>query len=847
MSLPVSAAWRAAARQARDVRPLVRLYYGDESSYLTLSTHDMQHDGTEYRGLLLESPQTDLAGNMTTHKITSNITSLKVNNLEYKPGGRFSDLIETVGAGSDIGFYNRWYEIRLWTKDITTWTGLPHLSAGKVIDIKQLGDEVELILEENNQPKFVDIADTLLVAADAADGVHLPVTSEGKVKQFVGGDHILHVGDTVASTATSSYKNNLTKALDLGFDASGNQRWLISEHKMEGMVTDESDSDGLWSVDSETNRLVELSAFTVEQNTSAGCIISHAVGVEFYDYWLPTKMQDEANEGAGDWGNDDRMRDGVFTTSSESAAGDTGDRSVIELAFPAWDNQSVADAQISEISVWARTYYDEINPGTPVVVFKMDNAADGGTGDCKANGVSTAIYNVFNFVSAISARIGSSVRVDNNVVTDDADDYDVFVYQVYKRITYLPTSQLTILPGARGYETPTYLDNRATTEGYTETHVDNDNSGALAEHPITIQEILLRDLLSFNTDEHLNENDFTTHAKWDVTGVVDDTGNDADWTFAGGSLNGTLIQTAANRLLKGIAGRKQFLKYTVAVTTPPDGDFTLVLTGVSESPVSVPYTAGVHYLPFIAAADIDTADFVITSLETTSTVGEFTLDGIHLLAMDYDEDTYNIASNDISAWLHAFALTEPTDPWKLLAELGQNSRSFTWPQPNGVVKIKVLEDTYSASVRTIDLAQAISEPKFTRTSVKGKKKNNTEGIATKVEVQYDFDGSKYQSVTTFSQDTTQQLKYGLLAAESYLKFQSKYIHSSATANLLEDYLLAQWKQPHNLVEVDLGIDHLDIDFADIVEFSNPPYKVMGETITANATRGGQTIYPYWWI
>ena len=98
MSLDVSAAWRASARQSRDIRPLVRLYYGDEGSYLTLSTHDMQHDGVEYRGLLLDSPQADISGNMVTHKVSSSVTSLKFNNLEFKQGGRFSDLIETVGA-----------------------------------------------------------------------------------------------------------------------------------------------------------------------------------------------------------------------------------------------------------------------------------------------------------------------------------------------------------------------------------------------------------------------------------------------------------------------------------------------------------------------------------------------------------------------------------------------------------------------------------------------------------------------------------------------------------------------------------------------------------------------------
>ena len=92
------------------------------------------------------------------------------------------------------------------------------------------------------------------------------------------------------------------------------------------------------------------------------------------------------------------------------------------------------------------------------------------------------------------------------------------------------------------------------------------------------------------------------------------------------------------------------------------------------------------------------------------------------------------------------------------------------------------------------------------------------GLATKVEVWYNWDGERYQSQTAFSEDATQQTKYNIPAAESYLQYKSKYLHDSATAELLEAFLLAQWKQPHNLIECTLAMDHLDIDFGDIVEF-----------------------------
>jgi len=77
---------------------------------------------------------------------------------------------------------------------------------------------------------------------------------------------------------------------------------------------------------------------------------------------------------------------------------------------------------------------------------------------------------------------------------------------------------------------------------------------------------------------HLNDPDFTGHSNWDVTGDFDDSANPATLIFNTGTIAGTLIQVFA-KLAKAVEANQVFaFTYTVAVTTAPDGDFTLVLS-----------------------------------------------------------------------------------------------------------------------------------------------------------------------------------------------------------------------------------------------------------------------------
>ena len=101
--------------------------------------------------------------------------------------------------------------------------------------------------------------------------------------------------------------------------------------------------------------------------------------------------------------------------------------------------------------------------------------------------------------------------------------------------------------------------------------------------------------------------------------------------------------------------------------------------------------------------------------------------------------------------------------------------------------------------------------------------------------------------TSAAQDTNAQTKYNLPAADSTLDVEARHIRDTTTAESYRDYLLKQWKQPHNLADVKLPLSYFELELGDIVDFSDYPDKVFGETITANATRMSQTIYKYWMV
>jgi len=133
--------------------------------------------------------------------------------------------------------------------------------------------------------------------------------------------------------------------------------------------------------------------------------------------------------------------------------------------------------------------------------------------------------------------------------------------------------------------------------------------------------------------ECLSEGNFATHANWDVatdgTSAYVDSGGNAEYTWDTGAATATLTQVLADQAGTIRGSRWYKLVYTVAVTTAPDGDSATELTNaVAAVAQPLDITAGTKTLYFKTKAS--PADFVISTVDTTATAGQFTIDDISL-------------------------------------------------------------------------------------------------------------------------------------------------------------------------------------------------------------------------
>ncbi len=716
--ITTTAAWRNAAQISRKGVVLVRLYYGDETSYLTIASGEIAPKKLEskyYRPMLLESPVDTAGVEMFTHKFQVSEMTLRISNGDYHTGVKFSDLINdsTLGAGDDIGIENRKIDIRLWTKGITAWSSCIQLKSGVVREISHTETEMVLSIQDKREIIHKSIDHTIIEAEAADTDQGLPEDSRGKTIPVIYGIHTFLKGDDSKASDTASSINNMVPAIYSGIDSSGRHRWRIASHIIE-TISVSSNQAQLWAEDKVLNRLVRVandggSDIVVEQNSASGCIISLLATTQYWDYFYGkgTPTTDSAGANITEFANVSRIIDKIFTTASTGSI-DTGsfnlDQCEIDvIPFTVWENQNLADAAILEIIL---NWYGEATfAGGADGTYYVIQFLAGGTPATGTEPDTGGIYPDARMEDAFAeaptiAEIGNNVDflliASKNFIADDQVVLDI--YEMYKSVRYEAGQFLYVLFAGTGRE---YNESTGwiTSRTGTETHADNNGGGNLIENLAGQIESIYRDEL----------------------------------------------------------GR---------------------------------------------------------------------------VTADIDEDSFNVASND-NTDVFAFSITEKTDSLELIRKLAQDGRSFVWLQPDGTVKMKVLEDTYTASDRVIDWNEIVN-PHYSR--------SEPSNFYTAVDVQY-LEG---QALIGISEDTTMQTKYNLTEAESTLIYEALNISNATTATNLQAYLLAQWKQLHNLVEFNAGVEHIDLDIGDIIEFTNAK-KAFGEDITSNTTRAGQTIYKYWWI
>ena len=142
---------------------------------------------------------------------------------------------------------------------------------------------------------------------------------------------------------------------------------------------------------------------------------------------------------------------------------------------------------------------------------------------------------------------------------------------------------------------------------------------------------------------------------------MDSESGKAEYTYSASNTS-TLTQTNANMALALTDSAWYELVYTVNVTLAPDGDFAMTLTsGVADAITALPFTAGTKNIIFQADASASSADFVISTVGTTDTQGQFDIDDISLKRIGLVAHCqFNSALTDRSG--NALTLTGSGDP-----------------------------------------------------------------------------------------------------------------------------------------------------------------------------------------
>lgn len=532
MSLITSSEWDSLIHTSAKMSVVVRAYFGDETDgvdFVALTNQPgIVIDGKPYAPLILNFPSIKSAINIKTfaHTLSGDKIVLDNTNLDgvgQAPGSRITDEIATRTSGAgDVGFYNRKIEIRLHLEGITTWANcFAIMGEGKVRDIKHDRMKSTFTFRDNSDQSYRD-AGELMAASDAADGIALPNSSLGTIKPIVIGDHRGYYGhfdglvDTEAdANATTALQYNMfVPSRYLGLDTSGRHRWWVAD-KTQFAV------DKLWAMHPNINRTVQLPSFVVEQNTSSGCIISHADDPDWYDFYYSIGVvSNEANVQPGsvdaDWKNGsggggdgsyagDKDVDSFAQSEIESGFGVTA-KAEIDLDFAAYVSP-IPDGSISQVRLFAKAIYSRGSGITDAQVDFVVTTTGGSTDLATAINPDSLSVVTANTETADKNGVGTKPTMSHSrQLTGSNTETTAKIYELWKRITFKDSERLlNIVSGGQGDEYDTWIngreaavdtDPRLDPDLYAETHQDHDGSATLIESFAGVVELLMRNVMS---------------------------------------------------------------------------------------------------------------------------------------------------------------------------------------------------------------------------------------------------------------------------------------------------------------------------------------------------------------
>jgi len=520
--ITTSTEWdRLSASSLKASIALVRMYYGDESSYIAIAEKEITpvyrdvsltseggisleteggerllaslsnalfFDGDHYLGILMETPELRSLINLEEHEHSVSTFTLIVSNTEYQPGSRFSDFITTLGSAGDYGFWNRRIEIRLYTEGITSWENCFPLFVGYVRGSDQSWDKVTFTCDDGSILQNTIIPNNAITADDIPGDTGLATGAEGKQKQIVYGSHRFFLGSLTGWVGEATQNNIMVKCTLLGLSApAGSPPTSSLVYQVSGHLMYEIGS--IWIHDPQINRFVKASSFDIIQNNASGCVISISQTQICYDYWFGDGTYTHLF-GNDDWINLDRANNREYTNYFLAANQPTGITPSVdnnqELNFPVYD-EAITDAQINDIRVLAYAVSD----GTPAPFFQINS-----------NDITPTAIAAEDFGSGGSTNAEVSAPVD--IYYNGAVDKSAHLMEVYKQVEYLPSNlpELEVYASCRGMEYGSWIKSRTD-------HIDDGDSGGLIENAAGIIESVLRDQMGL-VDANINLSAFNT-------------------------------------------------------------------------------------------------------------------------------------------------------------------------------------------------------------------------------------------------------------------------------------------------------------------------------------------------
>lgn len=501
MSVTRSIAWKILSQRALDTRVVAQFNYGDGTKHLPVSSGPVYLENEDYLPILSLIPKYSSSMDYWSREFSISDLSFSILNTPIQGTARFSDILDSSGSGNNRGYMNRSVDVRLWRPGITTFSDCLLLFTAVMRPPEDITRELVIFGAEDETTLKMRVVLPLLELSESADGVTLPAESIHKTKPHIYGDYRYYYGDTTEVNKTTALQDNsIPGALFRGIDSSGKRSWLIADHAVSGMVTDETDSDKLWAFHSGLKRMVEISAFTVEQNDANGCIVSIDPNVIYYDYvYGDTSSSDNQSAGGALWNGFNLVNDKFLGSYAE--AFHTTDQEFPTQSWEAADFSGYvtpSGVTISEVRIFAKAYWDKQSGILNANVVFLINDRD----------VSAIIPQATNALLHCDTNSADEAGVNTDIIcrfykldSNGTHEAKGRIYEVWKRVSFTSIDFLSVHFGGRGAIFPDWINNRATGDGYSVTHANNGDSGDPIQNLAAILESYLRDVLGLPTDK----------------------------------------------------------------------------------------------------------------------------------------------------------------------------------------------------------------------------------------------------------------------------------------------------------------------------------------------------------